>query len=468
MRNKFKLGFLPTRRVFFSQEESRLERDKIIKRMRELAPEVELVDLHGTCSDGLLVTENEAVAVAEKFRAAGVDAVFAPHCNFGCEGAVALAARSISRPLLLWGPRDNSPEPDGTRLRDTQCGLFATGKVLQRFGVPFTYIVNSRLDEPVFGQGFVNFLRAANVVKHFKNARIGQIGTRPRDFYSVIINEGELLERFGIQVIPWELSALVRQAKRRLAASGSELIEEAESFDHVADFSACPSDTALKLAAIKLAIDEWRSHEGLDAAAIQCWDSLQDEFGVTPCFVNAVLTGKGFPVACETDIHGAISSLMLQSADLATQPTFFADLTIRHPGDENAELLWHCGSFPLELAAGSCSVGRHFVLPSHAPGTCSWRLRDGDVSLVRFDGIGGRYSLFCGEGRIVEGPFNQGTYGYVKVENWPLWEEKLVRGPYIHHISGAFGKFTPVFREAVRYLDVNLDLPLSFGGEACR
>ncbi len=468
MRNKFKLGFLPTRRVFFSQEESRLERDKIIKRMRELAPEVELIDLHGTCSDGLLVTENEAVAVAEKFRAAGVDAVFAPHCNFGCEGAVALAARSISRPLLLWGPRDNSPEPDGTRLRDTQCGLFATGKVLQRFGVPFTYIVNSRLDEPVFGQGFVNFLRAANVVKHFKNARIGQIGTRPRDFYSVIINEGELLERFGIQVIPWELSALVRQAKRRLAARGSELIEEAESFGHVADFSACPSDTALKLAAIKLAIDEWRSHEGLDAAAIQCWDSLQDEFGVTPCFVNAVLTGKGFPVACETDIHGAISSLMLQSADLATQPTFFADLTIRHPGDDNAELLWHCGPFPPELAAGSCSVGRHFVLPSHAPGTCSWRLRDGDVSLVRFDGIGGRYSLFCGEGRIVEGPFNQGTYGYVKVENWPLWEEKLVRGPYIHHISGAFGKFTPVFREAVRYLDVNLDLPLSFGGEACR
>lgn len=38
------------------------------------------------------------------------------------------------------GPLDERPEPDGTRLRDTQCGLFATGKVLRRFGIPFTYM----------------------------------------------------------------------------------------------------------------------------------------------------------------------------------------------------------------------------------------------------------------------------------------------------------------------------------------
>ena len=457
MREKFKLGFLPTRRVFFSKEESSREKFLVHEKLRALVPELEIVGLDGLNDEALLITEREALEAARRFRAAEVDAVFAPHCNFGSEGAVALAAREIGRPLLLWGPRDAAPELDGSRLRDTQCGLFATGKVLRRFGVPFTYIVNSSPEDSIFERGFLNFLAAANVVKHFRGARIGQIGTRPRDFYSVIVNEGELLERFGIQTIPLDLSTLVREVRRVLAAPSQAWRAEAARFRATADFSACDDGTVERLAALKLAIDRWRTEEGLSAAAIQCWDSLQEELGICSCFVNAILAGEGFPLACEADIHGAISSLLLQSATLTPQPTFLADLTIRHPENDNAELLWHCGPFPPELAEGARRVERHFVLPSHAPGVCSWRLRGGEVSLIRFDGIGGEYSLFCGEGQIIDGPFNQGTYGYVEVEDWPLWEEKLVRGPYIHHIAGAYGSYAPVFAEACRYLDVAFD-----------
>jgi len=43
------------------------------------------------------------------------------------------------------------------RLRDTQCGLFATSNVLMKYGVPFSYIVNSRLDDPVFERGVKTF-----------------------------------------------------------------------------------------------------------------------------------------------------------------------------------------------------------------------------------------------------------------------------------------------------------------------
>ena len=71
-----------------------------------------------------------------------------------------------------WGYRcfcggivDERPEPDGTRLRDTQCGLFATGKVLRRFGVPFTYMTNCRLEDPVFERGLRDFMAVCNVVK---------------------------------------------------------------------------------------------------------------------------------------------------------------------------------------------------------------------------------------------------------------------------------------------------------------
>lgn len=86
------------------------------------------------------------------------------------------------------------------RLRDSQCGLFATGKVLRRFGVPFTYMTNCRLTDPEFERGIQEFLAVCNVVDTFRHTRILQIGPRPFDFWSTMCNEGELLEKFNIQL----------------------------------------------------------------------------------------------------------------------------------------------------------------------------------------------------------------------------------------------------------------------------
>ena len=454
MQSRFKLGYMPTRRVFFSQEDSLKYKDLILLKIKSLLPDIDIIDLSFLNPEGLLVDEKDAESVARKFIAENVDAVFCPHCNFGSEGAVAMAARRIAKPFLLWGPRDESPLPNGERLRDSQCGLFATSKVLQRFGVPFSYIVNSRIDDQVFEHGLVNFVRAANVVKHFTSARIGQVSTRPRDFYSVIVNEGELLEKFGIQTIPIDLSKIVNECRALLGNVTAAVKDEAENLKRKADFSKFPGDElVLKLAVLKLAVGKWVKDEGLDALAFQCWDTLQQELNICSCFVHAVLTEEGIPVACETDIHGAITSLMLQSASHFKEPTFFADLTIRHPDNDNAELLWHCGPFPPSLADGKCIINNHFVLPSHAPGVCNWKLKDGHVTLARLDGAKGKYSLLCGEGNTVEGPFNQGTYVYVEVNDWPLWEEKIIYGPYIHHVVGAYGSFSPVLYEASRYID---------------
>jgi L-fucose isomerase-like protein len=73
---------------------------------------------------------------------------------------------------------------------------------LRRFRVPFTYITNSWIGDKIFEKGFSNFLSAASVVKAFRNMRIGMISTRPGEFWSIMANEGELLEKFGIEVIP--------------------------------------------------------------------------------------------------------------------------------------------------------------------------------------------------------------------------------------------------------------------------
>ena len=97
MREKFKLGFLPTRRVFFSKEDSNREKVLISEKIRTLAPEIEIVGLEGLNEEALLITEAEALEAARRFRAAEVDAVFAPHCNFGSDGLCCCGDRATPR-----------------------------------------------------------------------------------------------------------------------------------------------------------------------------------------------------------------------------------------------------------------------------------------------------------------------------------------------------------------------------------
>ena len=72
-------------------------------------------------------------------------------------------AKELNLPVLLWGPRDERPDAEGIRLRDSQCGLFVIGKVLRRFRVPFTYMTNCTLQDPEFERGIRNFLRVCAV-----------------------------------------------------------------------------------------------------------------------------------------------------------------------------------------------------------------------------------------------------------------------------------------------------------------
>ena len=103
-------------------------------------------------------------------------------------------ARRFNLPIRIMGTRDEAPLADGSRLRDSQCGLFATGKILRRFQRRFTYLTMCRIDDSQFSDGIMRFLATANIVKQVKQATILQIATRPAGFWTMMVNEGELLE----------------------------------------------------------------------------------------------------------------------------------------------------------------------------------------------------------------------------------------------------------------------------------
>ncbi len=449
---KIVIGFAPTRRSIFSAPDAVKYADLTRKKLHEIG--VEFVDIRDINSEGLLYDENDRLKIVEKFKANDICGLFVPHTNFGTEYEVARLAKELNVPVLLWGPRDECPDEKGVRLRDSQCGLFATGKVLRRFQVPFTYMTNCRLDDPEFTRGIKDFIAVCNVVKTFRNIRILQVAPRPFDFWSTMCNEGELLEKFNIQLAPIPMTELVEAVR--------EAKDEKVQVERVIAYCAscmniAVSRTAMEnIAALKVAMSSLARKYKCNAIAIQCWNALQNELGIMPCAANSLLNEEGIPTVCETDIHGAITALMVEAASRQGKRSFFADWTVRHPDNENGELLQHCGPWPISVAKGKPTIG--YPLAFDHPGAVEAEAQKGIMTLARFDGDNGEYSLLLGNAKGIEGPYTKGTYVWVEVNNLKRLEAKIVEGPYIHHCVGIHEDVVPVLYEACKYINIKPDL----------
>ena len=447
-----KLGYAPTRRAIFSAPAAIEYRGLIANRLKEL--NIDFVDIDDINDEGLLFDDEGMKKIAEKFRREKVDGLFLPHANFGTEYECGRLAKELGVPVLLWGPRDERPDERGMRLRDSQCGLFATGKVLRRFHVPFTYMNNCNLEDPEFERGIRDFLAVCNVVKVMRSTRILQIGPRPFDFWSTMCNEGELLEKFNIQLSPIPLPELY--AEMRKWKEEKTQVAQVIAYCHENMTCNIEEESLENVAALKVAMKSLTEKYGCNSVAIQCWNALQDEIKIMPCAANALLNEEGIPVICETDIHGAISSLMAEAAAMNERRVMFADWTVRHPDNDNGELLQHCGPWPISVARQKPQICVPVAFPQN--GAVSAEAKHGPMSLVRFDGDDGEYSVLLGHAKGIDGPWTKGTYVWVEVNNLKRLEAKIVEGPYIHHVAAIHGDVVPGVYEACKYLGIRPDL----------
>lgn len=452
---RLRIGLVPTRRQAFANETTTRQKEKVMKRFYELAKELDfdIVDIEGINEEGLLMTYRDARAAYERLSKTGVDALIFPHCNFGQEEAVGRLARDMGVPVLIWGPRDGVPNGLEWRPTDSQCGMFATTKLLMHYGVTFSYIENCETESDILKRELADFLAVVSVVKAFRAIRIARISSRPKEFLSVMINEAELLERFDIEIVPGEPTIITDMVDRILAEDKDRMEELLKSLtDARLDISAL-GEKRYPLAAIELALMDFAGMHDCNAISCECWNLFRKKYGVAPCFILGDLNDRGIPTACENDVHAAITSVMAVAASRYTRPSFVADLTIRHPEKDNAELLWHCGSFAKRLKKKG--VDGYIV----KEGKGFYELEGGDLTVLRFDGTGGKYYLFSGEAKGTDGPVTNGNYLWIETEDWVKWEKKFIFGPYIHHVIGIHGRYTHIFQEACRYLGIRIDTP---------
>ena len=183
----------------------------------------------------------------------------------------------------------------------------------------------------------------------------------------------------------------------------------------------------------------------LDVISAECWTATPQLFdGLAPCAVYGLLNDLGYIVSCESDMHCAMTMVLLQSASLGKGKPFLGEFTVRHPSNRNAELLWHCGPFPLSVKAPDC--------PAELVNQREWfRAKDGTYTVARIDQDNGSYMILPLVCRTVPGPQTHGTYLWGEFENLQKVEDRLLDGPYIHHFVEIEGDYTAEIKEFCKY-----------------
>jgi len=456
---KVKLGLAPIGKFVFSHTDAIRQKKAIQKKLQGLG--VDYIDLDEVLpsDDGIIRAQSHADIAARHFQGK-IDALFIPHCNFGTEGAAAALTKALGLPTLLWGPRDEAPLPDGSRLRDTLCGMLASSKVIRKLiGNKFTYIENCRLEDDTFKNGLDIFLRAAAVVKAAKNMRIGLIGARIDFFWSCIVNESELLEKYNIQVIPFEIAPVVQRIKDKACENAAEYRERLSKLKKIwLNANGVSDEELITGIAASDTLIELRDKYDLASIAVQSFFSFSEALSGGGAICSA-LASEHVPIADESDVHGAVSSVLLNAAKTDDLPVFFPEYVVRHPDDDNTVCMWHVGA-PASLRNpdfGKLDIKPPWILPGNKPIALQMKLRNGPLTVCRFDGDSGHYRLGVGQGEIVDGPYTRDYYGWLKVNDWKKWERQLIEGPYIHHCSAAYGHCADALTEACKYLDISVE-----------
>lgn len=422
---------------------------------------VRFVDLDFLNEEGMLFQESDVDAVVDRFTAEKVDALFIVNCNFGNEEAAGLLARRMGKPVLIWAPQDEVIEADGMRYTDSQCGLFALSKYLQRANVPFSWIRNCRVEVPAFAEGVRRFIAVACMVKNFTGMRIAQVGTRPKPFTSVIVDEGALFSRFGIQVIPVNIGSVIDRHRRIMEERDADLDRDVREFSGRFDTGDTDNLQLKRMLAFTYLYREIMEEFNCDVIATECWTAMPQAVGAFPCCAMSKLADERVIVTCETDILGSITMALLASATLGRSVPFFIELTVRHPERENVELLWHCG--PVAYSLKKEDSRAHLDMTR-----CGFELKPGTYTMARLDSDHGAYSLLSGTFRTTTGPYTFGNYLWAEFDDLDAVERKIIEGPYIHHMAEIEGDHVETIREFSRYVPGIAHDPLPGAGRGAQ
>ena len=459
MEKKPTFGLIVGTRGFFNPALAAEGRKQLLAKLDELGYDY-VIPPEDATPNGVIETLADARTCAALFRenAEKIDGVVVVLPNFGDEVGVVqtLDLAKLDVPVLVQACDDDLDKLDVVNRRDAFCGKLSVCNNLYQYNIPFTntslhtYPINS--DEFAKDLGF--FARVCRVVKGLRKARIGAIGARPAAFQTVRFSE-KILQATGITVIPVDLSEIIFGAQA--LGDGERVVQdklaEIRAYGTIPDY--IPAANVLKQAKLSVVLDRWMEANECDASAVECWDSIQKNYGCATCLSMSMMGERFLPSACEVDVIGAVSmyALLLASGN----PPGFQDWNNNYADDRDKCINVHCSNYPKAFMGHDVEISNLDVLgaslgPDRCFGAVKGQVAPGPMTFFRMstDDPWGIIKAYLGEGEFTDDPVSiAGGPAVCKVPNLQKLMDYLCKNGFEHHVAMVRSHVADVLDEAI-------------------
>jgi L-fucose isomerase-like protein len=458
---KMTMGIIVGNRGFFPDHLAKSGREEIIRALENAA--IDVVALTPDESKyGAVETREESKRCAELFKknAHRIDGIIVTLPNFGEERAIAdtLRLADLGVPVLIQATPDDPKKMTIAFRRDSFCGKMSACNNLRQYGIPYsiTTLHTEAPDSPEFKKDLEWFAAVCRIVNGFRNLRVGAIGARPAAFNTVRYSE-KILEANGISIETLDLSEVLGRIER-MKDNDDAAQAKLASIKKYVDSTHVPGPSLMKMAKLGAVIDQWMAKAEVQISAVQCWTSLEENFGVVPCTVMSMMSNELLSSACEVDIAGVLGMHALQLA--SGTPSALLDWNNNYADDPDKAVCFHCANLPKhffrsfkmdfqEIIAGT--VGKE-----NTYGTVVGLIKPEKMSFARFstDDTSGKMRGYVGEGRFTDDPLN--TFGGAGVVHIPHMQKLLhyiCENGFEHHVAANLSTVAGAVHEAAtRYL----------------
>lgn len=437
------LGVLIGNRDFFPDRLVTEARQDIVTLFQEMGIEPVWVSETDTKLGGI-ETYAHAKLCADVFKknADRIDGILVVLPNFGDEKGVAdsIKLSGLKVPILVQAYPDDLKEFSVERRRDAFCGKISVCNDLRQYGFPYslTDLHTSHPLSPSFKADLKKFTSVCKVVNGLRSVRLGAIGARPGNFNTVRFSE-KLLQAYGITVTTVDLSEVIGRASR-LADDDQQVAGKLAAIKGYARHDTVPSAALMKMAKLGVVIEAWMEANDLQASALQCWTSIQQNYGVNACTLMSMMSNQLMPSACEVDITGVASMYALQLA--SGSPSALVDWNNNYGDDPDKCTFFHCGnwakSFIPDIEIKTAEILGTTLGEENTFGATAGRVPAGPVTYARLttDDVHGMIRTYMGEGQFTDDPLDTfGSRAVVRVPELQKLLRYICKNGFEHHAA---------------------------------
>lgn len=455
------LGVIVGNRNFFSDSLVVDGRRKVLEKLAEFGIKAIIVS-EETTPLGAVESWSDSQKCAELFKQHrdDIDGILVTLPNFGDEKGIADAIRlsGLSVPVLVHAFPDTTKELTVNGRRDAFCGKFSVTNNLYQYGIKYSLTDKHTVapDSDDFRREIERFAAVCRVAGGMRSARLGAVGARPNAFQTVRFSE-KLLEASGINVSTIDLSEVFGAAEK-ISDSDARVRAKLEEINAYAPGTRAPDASLVLMAKLANVLTDWMDERSIDATAIQCWESIQKNYGINACTVMSMMSEKLMPSACEVDIAGTASMYALSLA--SSKPAALVDWNNNYDDEPNKCLFFHCGNWAKSLV-GNIELISAEVLGATLGSDNTWgaiqgRTPAGPLTYARIDTDDRRGVIhtYLGEGAFTDDPLStvSGSHAVVEVPELQNLLRYICRNGFAHHaamtrdhvgavLSEAFGNY---------------------------